>query len=64
MCRLPDTFMSWFFLTHLHVWMAMVRLQAAGDDGVVLSKELYEVFWEDVEHRIRLTGVWALCAFI
>lgn len=35
----------------------MVRLQTAGEDGVMLSKELYEVFWEDVEHRIRLTGV-------
>lgn len=26
-CQLPDTFQSWFLITHLHVWMCLVRLK-------------------------------------
>jgi cytochrome b pre-mRNA-processing protein 3 len=60
-CSLPDTFMSWFVLTHLHVWLAMVRLQIPDSpDAQLVCKELYDVFWEDVEHRIRMTGVCCL----
>jgi hypothetical protein len=29
-CKLPDTFQSWFLVQQLHVWLCMVRLKVRG----------------------------------
>lgn len=56
-CKLPDTFHSWFLVVHLHLWICMVRLKQEGKDGAVLYKQMVAFFWEDVEHRIRLLEI-------
>eukprot|EP01147_Barroeca_monosierra_P002963 gene2963-5764_t len=56
-CQLPDTFQSWFLITHLHVWMCLVRLKQEGSDGKRMYKTLVELFWKDVEFRMRNMGV-------
>ncbi|EGD73529.1 hypothetical protein PTSG_05233 [Salpingoeca rosetta] len=56
-CQLPDTFQSWFLITHLHVWMCLVRLKQEGGDGKRTYKALVELFWKDVEYRMRAMGV-------
>lgn len=57
MCSLPDTFQSWFLITHLHVWMLLVRLKREGEDGDYLIRQLSVTFWHDVESRMRALGV-------
>lgn len=37
----------------LHVWMLLVRLRADGDGTTKLRQELYDLFQEDVEVRVR-----------
>ena len=44
-------------LLSLHVWMLLVRLRADGDDGKTSAQLMYEEFTEDVEARLRATGV-------
>ena len=56
-CGLPDTFQSWFLVTQLHVWMCLVRFKSEGRDGAALYKRLVTLFWNDVEHRMKLSGV-------
>lgn len=56
-CKLPDTFQSWFLVTHLHIWMCMVRAKKEGQDGHYVCQQLVTLFWYDVEHRIKLAGV-------
>ncbi len=56
-CSLPDTFQSWFLVTQLHLWMCMVRAKKEGKDGHYVCQQLVSLFWYDVEHRIKLTGV-------
>ena len=31
--ELPDTYLSYFLLLHLHVWLIMTRLAQEGDEG-------------------------------
>ena len=57
LCGLPDTFQSWFLVTQLHVWLALVRFKREGRDGADLYKHLVTLFWHDVEHRMKLSGV-------
>ena len=59
LCRLPDTFQSWFLVTQLHLWMCLVRFKADGSDGVVMYKQLVTLFWNDVEYRMKIAGVWS-----
>jgi len=56
-CKLPDTFQSWFLVQQLHVWFCLVRLEAEGSDGKQFKKHLVQYFWEDVENRMRLMKV-------
>ena len=44
-------------LLSLHVWMLLVRLRAEGPDGKNAAQLMYEEFTEDVEARLRNTGV-------
>ncbi|KNC76146.1 hypothetical protein SARC_11343 [Sphaeroforma arctica JP610] len=51
--------MSWFSVTHLHVWMCMCRNAHLDDPHYVknLNKDLYECFQEDISARIYAMGV-------
>lgn len=37
----------------LHVWLLIHRLRAEGDNSRALQQELYDLFQEDVEVRVR-----------
>jgi cytochrome b pre-mRNA-processing protein 3 len=52
----PNNFHSWFSLTLLHVWIALVRLRLEGRDGQLLSDALFGFFWSDVERRLVALG--------
>ncbi|KAG9304420.1 hypothetical protein G9A89_019982 [Geosiphon pyriformis] len=51
-CGLPETFQTWFCVTHLHVWMLMVRLRPE-KDGKRLNQTLVNEFFMNAEWRIR-----------
>lgn len=64
---LPDTFVSWFTITELHVWLLMVRYMAedvvlpTGDkkkyikgDGHFIRNCIIEALWADVANKIKL----------
>lgn len=54
---MPDTFQSWFLINHLHVWMCLVRLKPEGKDGRYTYRRMVQIFWEDVEERMKVMGV-------
>jgi len=56
-CKMPDTFQSWFYIMHLHVWMILVRLKQEGKYGKNISYQMVEIMWQDVEQRVKLIGV-------
>ncbi|KAF9990968.1 Protein cbp3, mitochondrial [Mortierella antarctica] len=51
-CGLPDNFQTWFSITHLHVWLLMVRIRAE-DHGKVFQQQLVNHFFHDIEDRMR-----------
>jgi len=52
--KLSDTYLSWFLVTQLHVWMIMVRAMAEGKEGRILRNEVVARMWEDCETRLKL----------
>ncbi|XP_057339115.1 ubiquinol-cytochrome-c reductase complex assembly factor 1 [Microplitis mediator] len=54
--EMPDTFFSWFLVTELHVWMLMVRLMAAGREGVETRHNLVGALWQDTDVRKKQLG--------
>ncbi|CAH0407379.1 unnamed protein product [Chilo suppressalis] len=65
--QLPDTFVSWFAVTELHVWMLMVRYMAEDiatpikdkkqyikGDGHFVRNCIIEALWADVANKIKL----------
>lgn len=54
---MPDTLQSWFIVTHLHLWMVLVRLKREGPDGDYLLRQVVETFWFDVKNRMEAMGV-------
>ena len=55
---MPDTFQSWFLINQLHVWMCLVRLKPEGKDGRYMYRRMVQIFWDDVEERMKVMGVW------
>nr|CAD7576457.1 unnamed protein product [Timema californicum] len=55
--KLPDTFLSWFLVTELHVWMMLVRLMAEGKDGRFTRNIVVEAMWSDTNTRAKKLGV-------
>eukprot|EP00892_Ulva_mutabilis_P008591 jgi/Ulvmu1/6103/UM027_0081.1 len=51
--HMEPVFYSRWCLLMLHVWMLIHRLSADGDATRVLRQELYDLFQEDVEVRVR-----------
>jgi len=56
-CKMPDHFISWFFVTILHIWMILVRLQREKDIGRAIRQQLSKHMWLDFEKRLSLLGV-------
>ncbi|XP_054157776.1 ubiquinol-cytochrome-c reductase complex assembly factor 1-like [Oppia nitens] len=52
--RLTDTYLSWFLVTQLHVWMCLVRCMSAGQEGRVLRNEVVARMWDDCQSRLKL----------
>lgn len=52
--KLPDTFLSWFLVTELHVWMCITRAMAEIDTrpALCLQHELVRNLWSDTETRM------------
>ena len=60
---MPDTFQSWFLINQLHVWMCLVRLKPEGKDGRHMYQRMVQIFWDDVEERMKVMGVWTYYDF-
>lgn len=54
--QLDDTFVSWFLITEMHVWMLMLRLMQEGDEGLKVRNFMVETMWEDVQVRSKKLG--------
>lgn len=56
--KLPDTFLSWFLVTELHLWMCMTRAMAEPDErrATCLQRELVRSLWSDTETRLKKLG--------
>lgn len=56
-CKMPDTFNSWFLITELHVWMLLVRAMAEGCEkgsiGREMRNDIVEALWADVATRTK-----------
>ncbi|MCL4128042.1 UNVERIFIED_CONTAM: hypothetical protein GTU68_032257 [Idotea baltica] len=52
-CKMPDTFYSWYLVTELHLWMLCTRLMAEGTEGKVVRDTLLKTLWMDVEERAK-----------
>ncbi|KAB7499753.1 Ubiquinol-cytochrome-c reductase complex assembly factor 1 [Armadillidium nasatum] len=52
-CKLPDTFFSWYLIMELHVWMLASRLMAEGEKGILLRNSIMRSMWLDVEERSK-----------
>lgn len=56
---MPDTYMSWFLVTELHIYMVSNRLQSMvqnKDEAQVVMKSLQESLWKDCSERMKLLG--------
>ncbi|KAI9218038.1 ubiquinol-cytochrome C chaperone-domain-containing protein [Blastocladiella britannica] len=54
---LPDTFQTWFAITQVHVWMAMVRLRAEGPEGKEAIQGMVSHLFRDMEDRLWAMGI-------
>lgn len=56
-CDMSDTFLSWYLVTELHLWMLCVRLMENGPEGALCKKFVIEHLWSDLRHRLKMLGV-------
>ncbi|KNC48786.1 uncharacterized protein AMSG_00565 [Thecamonas trahens ATCC 50062] len=52
-----DSFRAWYGLVVLQTWMYMVRMRTEGSYGAQMRQALFDSLWEEVEVRIRATGI-------
>ncbi len=52
-CKLPDTYLSWFLVTQLHVWMCMTRAMIDGKEGRTMRNEIVARMWDDSDARLK-----------
>ena len=54
---MDDTFISWFLITELHIWMLCNRFMAINnDDGTELRDVIILSLWNDCDTRIKKIG--------
>jgi len=51
--EIPDTYLSYFLLLHLHIWIVMTRLAQEGDEGTFTKKAMLTYLWEDMTERTK-----------
>ncbi|XP_059836971.1 ubiquinol-cytochrome-c reductase complex assembly factor 1 isoform X2 [Hypanus sabinus] len=56
-CSLSDTLSSWFLVTQLHVWMALVRMKQEGREGKYMCRYIVHSMWEDLQQRGKIMGI-------
>ncbi|KRZ91655.1 Ubiquinol-cytochrome c reductase complex chaperone CBP3 -like protein [Trichinella sp. T8] len=52
--QLPDTFMSWFKINILHIWLLLLRLSNEPTILEIVKKEIIGCLWDDVKLRIKV----------
>ncbi|KAJ8894395.1 hypothetical protein PR048_007046 [Dryococelus australis] len=50
---MSDTFLSWFVITELHMWMLMVRVMAEGKEGTFVRNCMVRAMWDDATVRAK-----------
>jgi len=50
---LNDSFVIWFSLVTIHIWIVSARLGREGKDGETVFQTMLVMFWEDVAARIK-----------
>jgi cytochrome b pre-mRNA-processing protein 3 len=51
--KLPDSFISWFLITELHIWMLMTKCTVLEDKGRYLRNAVVKTFWDDSLVRMK-----------
>ncbi|XP_018342135.1 PREDICTED: ubiquinol-cytochrome-c reductase complex assembly factor 1 [Trachymyrmex septentrionalis] len=54
--NMPDTFVAWFLVTELHVWMIMTRYMADEKNGKAIRNYAVAAMWQDTQARIENLG--------
>lgn len=54
--HMPNTFNSWFLITELHTWMALVKLMEDKKRGRVVRNAMVETLWQDANTRAKELG--------
>lgn len=52
-CDLEDTFVSWFTVMELHLWMVAVRLMQEGEEGKIVRNSMVKAMWEDCDEKSK-----------
>ncbi|XP_058805523.1 ubiquinol-cytochrome-c reductase complex assembly factor 1 [Phymastichus coffea] len=55
--EMEDTFLSWFLITEVHIWMMALRIMQEEEHGLVLRNHLIEAMWNDVKIRSKKLGI-------
>jgi len=50
---LPDTYLSYFNLLFLHLWIVLCRVVQDGDEGKFVKKMVLTFLWEDMTERTK-----------
>jgi len=51
--EVPDTYLSYFLLLHLHVWFVISRVAQDGDEGAFMKKAVLRYLWDDQTERTK-----------
>lgn len=51
--ELPDTYLSYFNLLVLHIWIVLSRVAQDGDEGKFVKKAVLTNLWEDMTERTK-----------
>jgi len=50
---LPDTFVSYFNLLYIHVWLVLCRIAQEGEEGRFIKKAVLTSLWDDMTQRLK-----------
>jgi len=51
--ELDDSFVIWFCMVNIHIWMIGSRVSREGKDGKLMFETILRIMWEDVEERLK-----------
>ncbi len=50
---MEDTFLSWFSVVELHLWMVGARIMEEGADGRIVRNSMFKALWEDCDTKSK-----------